>query len=345
MDLVFRLLYWLAVAWVGRTPTTTCLVPLGAVTNPLSPAYMTQGQLQYIVGRPQEAGAIYRVCDTGSLTCYEENGTADGPVDKVVDCAAVGTIRRLGLATDRKRRLWPKAVLCYVISDSLGAAEHALIDAAMHEIQTTTGLAMVELNACATHRLHDQICGGCEHFVSIEQERDHHGTFAEIGYRGIAGQKLNLMPAAFTAGKGTIMHELLHAFGVIHEHAHPAAEAVVLRGRGQMLSAALSNYVPVKEALVTQYNVDSIMHYGHGLCLPKSRGVKYCAIDQNESDGCVVPTEDDCDIDASKVLGQRLKLSKGDIRNVQLLYGLPTTVSRQEVQDVARRHRLRSSTK
>ncbi|EQC40400.1 hypothetical protein SDRG_02297 [Saprolegnia diclina VS20] len=328
---------WEAIAWLRgpklpRDSSFGCTVHGVLRGHNVSSYYLTNGQLRYLVGEPHDVGAIYQVCDHGTLTCYQEDGTADGHIDDVVACPRDATHRRLGVASDKKRRLWPDAVLCYEVADSaFTESERTAVFAAMTVLAADTGLAFMARHECAAGAT---ICGHCQHYVSIEQDpRDKRGTFAEVGYRGKAGQKLNLLPRAFHHGLGSLMHELLHAFGVVHEHAHPAANAVVLRNTLGLV--ARSNYVLIKEALVTMYDVHSIMHYGHGLCLPKSRSIKYCAIDQNERDGCVVATADDCDHEQSKVLGQRRALSKGDVRSVQLLYGLATTVTRDQVRAAA----------
>ncbi|KDO26466.1 hypothetical protein SPRG_08269 [Saprolegnia parasitica CBS 223.65] len=304
----------------------SCELPLDAVHNPDGRHHLGDGQLKYVFGLPQDDGAIYQVCADGVITCYEEDGTADSDVDAIVDCRKAEAKRRLGLATDRKRRLWPLATLCYKLDAPFDDVERRTIQRAMHEIVESTGVTMLDVANC---KHHDAICGGCAHYVSIAQERNKRGTYAELGYRHKAGQKLNLLPSAFEHGMGSVMHEMLHAFGVIHEHAHPASEAIVLRG--QFLGASRSNYMPIKEAFVTQYDIHSIMHYGVGLCLPTDKSIKFCAIDQNEDDGCVVPEKHHCDPATSKVLGQRDGLSSGDIRNLQILYGLETTVTRHEV--------------
>ncbi|KDO30369.1 hypothetical protein SPRG_05080 [Saprolegnia parasitica CBS 223.65] len=318
---------WLRGSPPPRDSTFGCSLHHGLLRGHNASSYLTNGQLRYLVGEPHDVGAIYQVCDHGTLTCYEEDGTADGHVDDVVACPRHAQ-RRLGVASDKKRRLWPDAVLCYEVASAFTASERAAVFAAMKVLASDTGLAFVARHECAAGAT---ICGHCQHYVSIEQDpSDKRGTFAEVGYRGKAGQKLNLLPRAFNHGLGSLLHELLHAFGVVHEHAHPAATAVVLRNTLGLV--ARSNYVLIKEALVTMYDVHSIMHYGHGLCLPKNRSIKYCAIDQNERDGCVVATPDDCDHERSNVLGQRRALSKGDVRSVQLLYGLATTVTRDQVQ-------------
>ncbi|OQS05034.1 metalloprotease family M12A [Thraustotheca clavata] len=322
------MIHWLLLS-VAVAVAQRCVLPIDPIQNPDGHAYLVENQVKYIYGDPQDEGAIYQTCVDGVLTCYEENGFADSDEDDVVDCRKENAKRRLGLATDRKWRLWPHATLCYKFAYSFDHTEQSLIHEAMNDIVTQTGVQMLDIDECKQSSNAKEICGHCRHYVAIDREKNKHGTYAELGYRHRAGQKLNLLKTAFDDGKGTIIHEMLHSFGVIHEHVHPASEAIVIRSRH--MGASMSNYIPIKEAFVTMYDKVSIMHYKNGVCLPKNRSIKYCTIDQNESDGCIIPTEDDCDDEASKVLGQRKEMSNGDIRNLQLLYGMDTTVTRKEV--------------
>ncbi|OQS05046.1 metalloprotease family M12A [Thraustotheca clavata] len=317
------------------------LCPVVAVASTLckldsadSTKYLSHGQIRYIFGQPHEIGAIYQVCFNGLITCFEEDAVADGNVDTIVNCHKYSAKRRLGLATPKKQHVWPYATMCYVIQDAFTPTEHKLILKAIHTIISLTGISIVDLHKCT-----GQICGNCKHYVSIDQFHDKRGTFSEVGYREYAGQKVNLLKSIFYTGQGAIIHQLLHSLGVIHEHVHPASEAVVIREN--RLYTSRSNYIPVQEAMVTQYDMHSIMHYLNGICLPKKRNIKYCTIDQNELDGCIIPTSSDCDPKATALLGQRKTMTKIDIRNLQLLYDLPLTVSRNEVDILTRHYHLR----
>ncbi|OQR91753.1 metalloprotease family M12A [Achlya hypogyna] len=323
----------LLLAVLAATATAShvrCREIMDSVIPPGDAKYLVAGQIKYAFGEPHQEGAIYQLCDEhGNITCFEEDGTADTETDEVVSCHRAKAKRRLGVSTEHKRALWPHATLCYKIDGRFTEHETQLILDATHTIASSTGVAFIEVDTCRGSYHSSELCGGCEHYVSITQEPNKRGTHSKVGYQHTAGQKLNLMPKSFKRGKGTIMHELLHSLGVSHEHVHPAAEAIVLRDH--KLAAGRNNYVPRREAFVTQYDIHSIMHYHNGVCLPKDKSVKYCAIDENEDDGCVLPTEADCDEEATQVLGQRNGLSPGDIRNLQLLYDLPTSVTMQEV--------------
>ncbi|KDO16632.1 hypothetical protein SPRG_17867 [Saprolegnia parasitica CBS 223.65] len=290
---------------------------------------LSGGQIEYIFGQPREPGAIYRACVKGVVTCFEDDGNADGDEDDPVSCHKADAQRRLGLATQHTHLLWPLATLCYQIESPFTLTEMDVIQNAMNGIVTPTGVSMLTLDECKASPRAQGLCGGCAHYVSIHQRPHRRGTYAAVGYLQKAGQDINLQPSAFKHGSGTIMHEMLHAFGVSHEHVHPASEAIVLRGH--KLAASRNNYVLRREAFVTQYDKHSIMHYGHGVCLPKNKSVKYCNIEESEADGCVVPTAADCDEEASSVLGQRDGMSPGDIRTLQVLYELPTTMTQRDV--------------
>ncbi|EQC37929.1 hypothetical protein SDRG_04946 [Saprolegnia diclina VS20] len=305
-----------------------CHLPHDLHLNPTGAATLSHGQVEYIFGQPQLPGAIYRTCVHGAITCFEDDGNADGDEDDPVSCHKADAKRRLGLATQHKHLFWPLATLCYQIESPFTPTELNLIQDAMHAIVEPTGVSMLTLDECKASPRAPDLCGGCQHYVSIHQRPHRRGTYAAVGYLQRAGQDINLKPSAFKHGSGTIMHEMLHALGVSHEHVHPASEAIVLRGH--KLAASRNNYVLRREAFVTQYDKHSIMHYGHGVCLPKNKSLKYCSIEENEKDGCVVPTADDCDKEASLVLGQRDGLSNGDVRTLQVLYELPTTMTQRD---------------
>ncbi|OQR93897.1 metalloprotease family M12A [Thraustotheca clavata] len=278
-----------------------------------------EGQVKHIFGQSGIKGSIYRVCINNTLVCKEENGLADAPDLPTVDCAKAAARRRLGLVLDPvKVKLWPNATMCYNITDTkFTKKERKYIKQAAKHIHTKTSVDIITLAECQA-KGNANLCGNCKDYVAVTKEKP--GCFAAVGYQASGAQVLNVEKGCFKAGMGRIAHEFLHAIGFYHEHVHPNRKIIILQNE---LKVARNNYILKKDAVDTTYDFVSIMHYSSeaGVCIPKQKNIVYCDISQSEEDGCVVPSRDDCDEKASKVLGQRKGLSKIDINTVGVLYG------------------------
>lgn len=85
-----------------------------------------------------------------------------------------------------------------------------------------------------------------------------------VGYKKVAGQRLNLGP--FCMNKGGITHELMHALGFQHEHQLPWREEFIQinlqnvspENKNQFRIFQLSEVAVVGH----EYDYDSVMHYG-----------------------------------------------------------------------------------
>ena len=107
---------------------------------------------------------------------------------------------------------------------------------------------------------------------------------------------------------GTMIHELGHAIGFWHEHSRPDRDSYIRIQVYNIWPDKLENFHKLPptqvDMLGTSYDYDSIMHYG-----PK-------AFTRNE-----LPTLSVRDTSYQGTIGQRLKLSKTDARQANLLYG------------------------
>lgn len=135
-----------------------------------------------------------------------------------------------------------------------------------------------------------------------------------VGKRGNGGQAISI-------GKncdkfGIVVHELGHVVGFWHEHTRPDRENHVVIERNNIMTGQEYNFNKLTSddvnSLGLAYDYDSIMHYARNTF---SKGIFLDTIhpvDTFES-GKKRPE-----------IGQRLKLSEGDIAQANLLYKCPS---------------------
>lgn len=121
-------------------------------------------------------------------------------------------------------------------------------------------------------------------------------------------------------GTYTVIHELGHAVGLFHEHQHPKRNLVLLLDNIPPHVSA-NNYAKVIGRKRRRYDPKSVMHYQAGprMCVPKQNAAKYCDFGQDERDGCIVATEEDCDRKASQNVRQKEFNGGLSIRDVAAL--------------------------
>ncbi|RHY25167.1 hypothetical protein DYB32_008484 [Aphanomyces invadans] len=291
------------------------------------------GSIKYMRGTPGYAGAIYKVCEDGVYHCKVSDEILDQPALPDVDCdealaeydishdPSVDMGRRLGLMVHPPAaEVWPAGVVCYALSDQADPAIKPYLEAAVTEYRTKTPIRIISVDQCRAVNM-PTLCGNCKNFALIEDSKP--GCFAYVGYEGKPNQVINLHQDCYlNQPPGHVQHELGHAIGLFHEHAHPDRKIIIVE---DALKASRNNYVKKRDSLTTTYDMESIMHYGAsgGVCVPKDLTVKYCDIDEShEKTGCVIPTLNDCDETASLRLGQREGLSPTDIQSILTLHAI-----------------------
>ncbi|KAL3313693.1 Dorsal-ventral patterning tolloid-like protein 1, partial [Cichlidogyrus casuarinus] len=218
--------------------------------------------------------------------------------DLMATSAARRSRRVKRAATAYKSRTWPHGIIPYVIESNFSSETKVTIMKAMRHWENYTCLSFVE-------------------------REEHHESFIiftekSCGCCSYVGRRSETDPQAISIGKncdkmGIVIHELGHVIGFWHEHTRP--------DRDDHVDILTENVIPGQEfnfkkmdpgevnSLGEPYDFNSIMHYAESTFaksnLPKDRTLrpKPCC-----------PRPD---------IGQRIKLSTGDIRQTLKLYSCP----------------------
>uniref|UniRef100_A0A8C3V0R2 Metalloendopeptidase n=1 Tax=Catharus ustulatus TaxID=91951 RepID=A0A8C3V0R2_CATUS len=207
---------------------------------------------------------------------------------------SVVTLRRA--TTSRAERIWPGGVIPYVIGGNFTGTQRAIFKQAMRHWEKHTCVTFVERTdeesfIVFTYRT----CGCCSY----------------VGRRGGG-------PQAISIGKncdkfGIVAHELGHVVGFWHEHTRPDRDQHVTIIRENIQQGQEYNFLKMEAGEVNSlgetYDFDSIMHYARNTF---SRGVFLDTILPRRDDNGVRPT-----------IGQRVRLSQGDIAQARKLYKCP----------------------
>ncbi|XP_065407657.1 tolloid-like protein 2 isoform X3 [Chrysemys picta bellii] len=210
--------------------------------------------------------------------------------------AAGSSLRIRRATTSRAERIWPGGVIPYVIGGNFTGSQRAIFKQAMRHWEKHTCVTFVERTdeesfIVFTYRT----CGCCSY----------------VGRRGGG-------PQAISIGKncdkfGIVAHELGHVVGFWHEHTRPDRDQHVTIIRENIQQGQEYNFLKMEAGEVNSlgetYDFDSIMHYARNTF---SRGVFLDTILPRRDDNGVRPT-----------IGQRIRLSQGDIAQARKLYKCP----------------------
>ncbi|KAJ6633667.1 Dorsal-ventral patterning protein tolloid, partial [Pseudolycoriella hygida] len=201
-------------------------------------------------------------------------------------------------ATAKKERIWDYGVIPYEIDANFSGAHKALFKQAMRHWENFTCIKFVE-----------RIPEDHPNFIMFTIRPC--GCCSFVGKRGNGGQAISI-------GKncdkfGIVVHELGHVVGFWHEHTRPDRENHVVIERGNIMGGQEYNFNKLTSddvnSLGLPYDYDSIMHYARNTF----------------SKGTYLDTILPVDVKGKKrpEIGQRLKLSEGDIAQANLLYKCP----------------------
>ncbi|CAH0558866.1 unnamed protein product [Brassicogethes aeneus] len=196
-------------------------------------------------------------------------------------------------------RVWEFGIIPYEIDDNLFDGTFiALIKQAMRHWESFTCIRFVERNA----HVHDN-------YIFIT-ERDC-GCCSFVGKKGDGVQSVSLAPHCKKLG--IIIHELGHAIGFWHEHTRPDRNEHVQIITENIFLGHENNFNKLPESDVSSmglpYDYESIMHYANN------------AFAKGNFLDTIVPIN--YKGETPPIIGQRLRLSDGDIRQANILYKCP----------------------
>ncbi|KAM9307087.1 LOW QUALITY PROTEIN: bone morphogenetic protein 1-like [Pholidichthys leucotaenia] len=196
-------------------------------------------------------------------------------------------------ATSRPERVWPDGIIPYVISGNFSGSQRAIFRQAMRHWEKHTCVTFTERTTEESYIVFTyRPCGCCSY----------------VGRRGGG-------PQAISIGKncdkfGIVVHELGHVIGFWHEHTRPDRDEHVSIVRDNIQSGQEYNFLKMEpsevDSLGEMYDFGSIMHYARNTF---SRGIFLDTILPRYDVNGVRP-----------LIGQRTKLSKGDIAQAWKLY-------------------------
>uniref|UniRef100_A0A2K5ZGP3 Metalloendopeptidase n=1 Tax=Mandrillus leucophaeus TaxID=9568 RepID=A0A2K5ZGP3_MANLE len=207
-----------------------------------------------------------------------------------------GRSRSRRAATSRPERVWPDGVIPFVIGGNFTGSQRAVFRQAMRHWEKHTCVTFLERTDEDSYIVFTyRPCGCCSY----------------VGRRGGG-------PQAISIGKncdkfGIVVHELGHVVGFWHEHTRPDRDRHVSIVRENIQPGQEYNFLKMEpqevESLGETYDFDSIMHYARNTF---SRGIFLDTIvPKYEVNGVKPP------------IGQRTRLSKGDIAQARKLYKCP----------------------
>uniref|UniRef100_A0A8C4NT37 Metalloendopeptidase n=1 Tax=Dicentrarchus labrax TaxID=13489 RepID=A0A8C4NT37_DICLA len=241
---------------------------------------------------------VDRIIDLAQRTVQIVNHTDTGNNNrkqcrKYLLTAMQGSRRRKRAATSRPERVWPEGVIPYVISGNFSGSQRAIFRQAMRHWEKHTCVTFIERTQEESYIVFTyRPCGCCSY----------------VGRRGGG-------PQAISIGKncdkfGIVVHELGHVIGFWHEHTRPDRDEHVSIIRDNIQPGQEYNFLKMEpgevDSLGEVYDFDSIMHYARNTF---SRGIFLDTILPRYDVNGVRPP-----------IGQRTRLSKGDIAQARKLY-------------------------
>ncbi|XP_055377863.1 hatching enzyme 1.2-like [Condylostylus longicornis] len=188
---------------------------------------------------------------------------------------------------------WPDGTVPYEIRGSFSKNDLNLISSAFNEYHKQT----------------------CIRFVPKSNEKDYivfqngnTGCWSSVGRVGNGAQVINLQTPGCVVKIGTVLHEIMHALGFLHEQNREDRDSYVSVDWNNVKKAAYNNFERATPQTTTafgvSYDTGSVLHYSSNAF----------AIDPSK------PTIIPKDPQALKVMGQRENFSAADVKKIWKMY-------------------------
>ncbi|KAL4240304.1 Meprin A subunit beta [Mactra antiquata] len=243
--------------------------------------------ISLVAAVPVDQAVVYS--EDADMNPEETSGLFEGDIDLQ---PGENPLHRNAIA-DRNRR-WANGVVPYEISSTYPSTVQNIFHQAMTEIQERT---KVNGKTCIKFQPH-QGESGFIRFVTGS------GCHTPVGY---IGRQSSVTIGHGCERKGTVMHELLHALGFWHEQSRTDRDNYVTihydniqKGHEGNFNRYGTGYI---DMLGQPYDYGSIMHYS----------AYAFAIDRSKM--TIEPKQ------PGVTIGQRVRLSNIDVKEIQLLYG------------------------
>ncbi len=251
--------------------------------------------ISYEQAYPNASGELVQVLlGEETVTCELVNGEYVFQGDIILQPSTKGSV----LST---RSRWPNNTVYYEISSKLyeksKLPDQTRITEAIKELKYYTNIKFIKRTDESNYVefVYDKI--GCSSYVGMKGGR----------------QKIRL--ADWGWGKGTVIHEICHALGLLHEHSKPGRDTYITILEDNIIDDKMHNFEEIETAMpnTSGFDFESIMLYG-----------SYTTSDfAKDSTSPIIVKKD-----GSAFNAQRERLSPDDIKIINVIYpDKPTVVT------------------